>query len=625
MSYIGTNKIAKMFLGSTEIAKAYLGSNLVFQKGGGGGDLPAGAIPCEFIFTDAYNGFIESGLTPGAAMSYEFDAFMIVPGSGITTPFGYIISSRRYAPIKFDNGKPNVDFDGYYQMSSSAFISLKRLKARVAINQTGVTVDYMEPDGTPYQSFTYSYNETDFTPSQSFALLGRKNSATSIETGTWRGGLGRLKCYNDDHFGNLVADFNPCYYQGNFGFWEVKRGQFKAGYDTTLIRGIGAYWGTDGFTPNTRNSAAALTNGLEGLQDWRGLITSRLFAIPSGCTSIRVNAGNVENNNQIFLYKSDGGVATWYNYNTADRVVNVPANATHVRLSMTATLRDSCYIYDTINKGYIWKGVDVQPGGFIVPTKTQVATVTSVSAQGAGCYGDYLIGFAGPNHTAWLWNLRTSSLVQSISIPVSERGFVADCHSNTVNFGSEFYDPGDDFPLIYVSTGYSDGTDTGCLVYRLVNNGGIYSLVLVQTLKFPGTEWTEFITAGNDCYVYRDENGSEVFYKFPMPTLQDGSLVTFDFTQATAVSNLGGIPAWYAGSRSQGRCFYNGKLYYASGVPNNETLLLIVANLNTGVREVEINLGEVGITVEPEAAFIWDNKICIFFWQNAAIYQIEWQ
>ena len=366
MSYIGTNKIGRIFLGTTEIAKAYLGSDLVFQKGGGGGgDLPAGAIPCEFIFTDAYNGFIESGLTPGAAMSYEFDAYMIVPGSGITTPFGYIISSRRYAPIKFENGKPNVDFDGYYQMSSSAFISLKRLKARVAINQTGVTVDYLEPDGTQYQSFTYSYNETDFTPSQTMALLGRKNSATSIETGTWRGGLGRLKCYGDDHFGTLVADFNPCYYNGNFGFWEIKSGQFKAGYNTALIYGIGNYWGTEGFTPNTRNSLSALTNNLNGLQDWRGLITSKLFPIPSGCTSIRVNAGNVENNNQIALYKSDGTIATWYNYNTADRVVAVPANATHVRLTMTATLRDSCYIYDAINKSYIWKGVGVQSGGLL--------------------------------------------------------------------------------------------------------------------------------------------------------------------------------------------------------------------------------------------------------------------
>jgi hypothetical protein len=30
MSYIGTNKIGKMYLGGTEIAKAYLGSNLIY-------------------------------------------------------------------------------------------------------------------------------------------------------------------------------------------------------------------------------------------------------------------------------------------------------------------------------------------------------------------------------------------------------------------------------------------------------------------------------------------------------------------------------------------------------------------------------------------------------------------
>lgn len=286
------------------------------------------------------------------------------------------------------------------------------------------------------------------------------------------------------------------------------------------------------------------------------------------------------------------------------------------------------YMYDK-NSGTFYGNAGT--GAFILgpdkytASKTLAVTLPSaVSGQGGATYGDYYITLAGPNTTAWLFNLNTATLVQQISIPSSERGFVSDCHSNTVNFGTEFYDAGDDFPLLYVSTGYGDGTDTGCLVYRIVNNGGTYSLVLVQTLKFPGTEWTEFVPAGNDCYVYRSEVAGQVYYKFPMPTLQDGGTVTFDFTQAVASYNFGDQPAWYDGSSPQGRLYSNGRIIYPSGYPPSQKLLLIVLNLATLRREYEIDLAALGLTLEPEAAFYWNGQLCLFFWQSANIYAISY-
>ena len=32
--------------------------------------------------------------------------------------------------------------------------------------------------------------------------------------------MGRTKIYGDDHFGTLLADYYPCYYNGYFGFWD---------------------------------------------------------------------------------------------------------------------------------------------------------------------------------------------------------------------------------------------------------------------------------------------------------------------------------------------------------------------------------------------------------------------
>ena len=626
MSYIGTTKIGKLFLGSVEIAKAYLGSDLVFQKaGGGGGDLPAGAIPCELVYSNGYTDFIETGFTPGASMSYEADIFW-VRESGISTPFAYYLSSRRYAPFLIEDGKPYVQFDYWYLGDNTTYPTVKMTRARCSITQTGATVEYRDAEGNLFDSFTVTYNETDFTPSQTLPLLGRKTGASSIAEGSFRGALGRVKFYSDASFTTLAADFIPCYYQGAFGVWEKVAGQFKAGTSSTNILGIGEHWGTQGFFPNTRNSSSA--SGVDYLTPYRLWLTSRMFELPAGCTAVRFNGGTVQagDTHGLYVFNSSKQCVTYYNYNTADRVVSIGSNVAYLRLSMTWDKVDDCYLYDVTHQQYIWKGRNVQPGQFLTITKTQVASITPVSAQGAACYGDYLIGFAGPNTTAWLWNLRTSSLVQQISIPASERGFVASCHSNTVNFGTEFYDAGDEFPLVYVSTGYADGSHSGALVYRIVNTGGVYSLTLVQTLKFPGSDWTEFITAGSDCYVMRETaSGDQECYKFPMPSLLDGSVVTFDYTQALSYSNFGGKPSWYAGSRTQGGCYYNGRIYYASGVPNSETLLLIQGNPATGIREVEINLAEVSLSIEPESAFIWDGKICLSFWQNSAIYQIEWQ
>lgn len=248
------------------------------------------------------------------------------------------------------------------------------------------------------------------------------------------------------------------------------------------------------------------------------------------------------------------------------------------------------------------------------------ANISAVAMQGAACYGDYLFCFTANNTTCWIFDLSDGSLVQTITIPAEDRGFVSDCHCNTVNFGTEFYDPSDEFPLLYVSTGYSDGTDTGALVYRIVNTGGIYSLNLVQTFKFPGTSWTEFITAGEMCYVLAQNS----YYRFFLPKLSEGD-VTFDYSQALGETKITDKPAWYNGSRGQGELFVEGKIYYVSGVPSSEKLLFIVINLETGNREVEIDLGTLGITREPEALFVWGQRLCVSFHNRTEIYALYFE
>jgi hypothetical protein len=253
----------------------------------------------------------------------------------------------------------------------------------------------------------------------------------------------------------------------------------------------------------------------------------------------------------------------------------------------------------------------------------EVSEVTAQAFQGGACFGDFLFMFTENNTTCWVYNLAAKALLQAITIPAEERGFVSNCHCNTVNFGVERYDAGDTFPLLYVSTGYGADGYTGALVYRVVetteNDVTTYSLSLVQTLKMPGTGWTEFVVGeDNDCYLcYTQERK---IYRMAMPLLAAGDM-TFNLDESLSVFQFTQQPAWYNGSRNQNRLYHNGKIYFVSGVPSSEALLFIVLDLATQRREVEIDLANtLGLTSEPETCFIWNGHLCIVF-RNRSIVQ----
>lgn len=253
----------------------------------------------------------------------------------------------------------------------------------------------------------------------------------------------------------------------------------------------------------------------------------------------------------------------------------------------------------------------------------QVATITAVGCQGGACFGDNLFLFNENNTTCWVYNLSTSTLIQTITIPSSERGFVSNCHSNTANFGTEYYDAGDQFPLVYVSTGYNDGTDSGVLVYRIVattaNDSTTYSLSLVQTVKIPGTEWSEFIVGDDgDCFVKFTNIG--IIYRMVMPKLSDGDF-TFNFSEALNEYKI--TPQTY-NSLNQCHLYIGGKMYLISGQSDQgHQSLFIVLNLATQKREVVIDLyNTLGISGEPEALFVWNGHFCIAFRSSNKIYAL---
>lgn len=318
------------------------------------GDLPDGAIAAELIYSTGYSSFIDTNIIPTAQMSFEADVVWVQTNL-FASFFGYNINNVRFAFHRSTKGKNEVGYGNAYTGTyPTTLLRYQRTKMRVSMTASGATIETYDWAGTLLNSESITYSES-ITLSQTLGLLGRKSSSTAIVEGCWRGGLGRFKLYGDANFGTLVADFMPCYYQNNFGFWDAVAGEFLIGNDPANIFGFGEYWGTQGFAPNVRNSSNM--SGSEYLVDYRGYDATRKFQLPSGCANLRFNTGEVdEQNPALMFFNSAGKYISHFTANALDREVAVPSGAVYVRLGYPREQFANSYIYDMDGVNYIWNG-----------------------------------------------------------------------------------------------------------------------------------------------------------------------------------------------------------------------------------------------------------------------------
>lgn len=328
-------------------------------------DIPDGAIQCDLIYGDGYSAFIETGLIPLSTMSFECDICWVVPDDDFAVAFGYYFGGVRWAPlgINQNTGVFELGYGGYYAGDTfPGGIGCRRYKHKGILTPTGATIETYNGD-VLINTTTFTYSEA-VTFAQTIGLFGRKGSATSARSGEGRSGLGRIKFYSDNHFGTLIADYNPCFYMGNFGMWDAVSETMKIGNNPGNIRGFGFHWNTYGFWPNAANTLSTTAGKLYYLSAYRGFVVSPMFRIPAGCSTIRFNAGEVHSPTGITRYDlmtfdSNGDERHWWTYNVADREVTGFSDSTYVRMHMPVAMINSCYIYDVTNGQFIWKGINI--------------------------------------------------------------------------------------------------------------------------------------------------------------------------------------------------------------------------------------------------------------------------
>jgi hypothetical protein len=282
-----------------------------------------------------------------------------------------------------------------------------------------------------------------------------------------------------------------------------------------------------------------------------------------------------------------------------------------------ATVLSCLFIFDACQDKLVLDIIDLYieriDGGDSLEFEEIMTLDDNRHAQGGDCWGNYFFQFFKNNYQVKVYDLSIKKLVQTISIPTSERGFVSNCHCNTVCFGTEYFDTEDFFPLIYVSTGYASNSFTGALVYRITQENNRFFITLVQTIKFPvdKSSWTEFVPG--DGFAYLCYTAESVIFKFRMPQLKDGD-TTLDRNAAFETFQFTPQPDWMSTSRNQDRLFYNGNILYITGVPlSGEASAFVILNLNTQKREKIFDFQKSGLTSESESLFVWQDNICVAF------------
>lgn len=234
--------------------------------------------------------------------------------------------------------------------------------------------------------------------------------------------------------------------------------------------------------------------------------------------------------------------------------------------------------------------------------------------QGGDCWGNFFFQFSNNNSLIRIYNLEEQELIQKYSLDNTNRGFVNNCHCNSVCFGSKYYDENDEIPLLYVSTGYGKDGYTGALVYRVMRTNDRFTFSLVQTIRFPvlDSSWTEFIPADDYCYICYTSNC--LVYKMPLPSVHDGDVILDGSKDAIDVYQFPQQPKIMGNSRNQDRMYYNERIVLISGVPQSgEASVLVVLDLETRTYAHVFNFLDMGLSKEPESVFMWKGNLCVAF------------
>ena len=259
------------------------------------------------------------------------------------------------------------------------------------------------------------------------------------------------------------------------------------------------------------------------------------------------------------------------------------------------------------------------------------------SVQGGACFGDYLFVRHNRNSFMDVYDMTLRIYVCSMTMQTPEPK--NRCHANTVNFGNLYYKDGDDFPLLYVSSGYTiSKTDDKSNIYvfrinkKIVKADSIvFRSELVQTISVIGVNWSECITDNEHdaIWINYEGNNKSYFLKYPVPPVNQKNILINP--RETAALDTIITKNYKILKHNQGILCHDGYIFTPFGVPAwREEPYLSIIDLEKKDYAYIVNLYDLEMynrlnlrdnTWEPEFFFAYNGDF--FMGYRSAIYKLN--
>lgn len=224
-------------------------------------------------------------------------------------------------------------------------------------------------------------------------------------------------------------------------------------------------------------------------------------------------------------------------------------------------------------------------------------------------------------------------------------------HSNAVSWGTEFFDPGDEYPLLYsnIYNNYSKSEDKLigiCCVYRVERTGRSFKTTLVQLIEigfindpllwkaYPDSDgvrpYGNFVIDREAGYYYafvmRNEALGTRYFKFKIPSICEGELDPIYEVKRVVLTPEDICDKFDCPYHRfiQGATLHNNNIYSTEGFTNDEIN-------HPGIRIIDLvdkkekqyfDLSEIGYNREPEMIDFY-NDVCYYSDAYGNLYSIE--
>ena len=224
-------------------------------------------------------------------------------------------------------------------------------------------------------------------------------------------------------------------------------------------------------------------------------------------------------------------------------------------------------------------------------------------------------------------------------------------HSNAVSFGAEYFDPSDEYPLLYTNiyNNYANAKDKligVCCVYRLERIGKEFKTTLVQLIEIGFTDdpslwrmaperdgvrpYGNFVIDRDGGYYYafvmRNEELGTRYFKFKMPSVCEGKV-----DETYGVNRVVLTPEDICDSFDcpyhrfiQGATLHGERIYSTEGFENSEINrpAIRVIDLAKKTEELYVDLLEMGYKLEPEMIDFYGDT-CLYSDVKGNLYSVE--